>query len=190
MRRLLPAVFLLFAAALLLVGCVTSRRDHEVATDYYDLGNAYVELGKYDKAIAEFQAALTIDPGFVKADYNLALAYAHAKRTDDAVAILKRLLVVRSRRTRRSFRRWGGRTTWPGRDDDALAQYTTVIRLSPADLNALYNSGIILWKLKRPQRGAGQVQRSPGSVRRMTRMRCSPPVHCSCPWTMRRVPRT
>jgi tetratricopeptide (TPR) repeat protein len=149
-KRLHPAVPLLLVSALILGGCVTSKRDHEIASEFYDLGNAYVELGKYDKAIAEFQAALKIDPGFVKADYNLALAYAHAKRTDDAIAILKKLLMADPENTQ-VLSALGWAYHLAARDTDALVQYTTVVRLSPADLNALYNAGIILWKLKRPQ---------------------------------------
>jgi tetratricopeptide (TPR) repeat protein len=149
-KRLLPVVPLLIVAALILSGCVTSRRDHEIASEFYDLGNAYVELGKYDKAITEFQAALKIDPGFVKADYNLALAYAHSKKTDDAIAILKRLLIADPENTQ-VLSALGWAYHLAARDADALVQYATVVRLSPADLNALYNAGIILWKLKRPQ---------------------------------------
>jgi tetratricopeptide (TPR) repeat protein len=148
--RPLLAAFVLAFGALVLAGCVTSTRDHEMASEFYDLGNAYVELGKYDKAITEFQAALKIDPGFVKADYNLALAYAHARRTDDAVAVLKRLLRADPENTQ-VLSALGWAYHLAGRDDDALSQYSAVIGLSPADLNALYNSGIILWKLKRPQ---------------------------------------
>ena len=150
MKRLLPFLFLLAAALLILGGCVTSRRDREIASEFYDLGNAYVELGKYDKAIAEFQAALKIDPSFVKADYNLALAYGHAKRPEDAVPILKRLLLADPENTQ-VLSALGWAYHLAARDADALVQYTTVVRLSPADLNALYNAGIILWKLKRPQ---------------------------------------
>jgi tetratricopeptide (TPR) repeat protein len=137
-------------AAVVLGGCVTNKRDRDMASEFYDLGNAYVELGKYDKAITEFQAALAIDPGFVKADYNLALAYARAKRPDDAIAILKRLLLVDPQNTQ-VLSALGWTYHLAGKEDEALAQYASVIRLSPADLNALYNSGIILWKLKRPQ---------------------------------------
>jgi tetratricopeptide (TPR) repeat protein len=135
--------------AVALCGCVTSRRDRDVASEYYDLGNAYIELGKYDKAIVEFEAALKIDPAFVKADYNLALAYAHAKRTDDAIAVLKQLLAADARNTQ-LLSALGWAYHLGGRDEEAIAQYAAVVALSPADLNALYNSGIILWKLNRP----------------------------------------
>jgi tetratricopeptide (TPR) repeat protein len=139
----------LFLAALLL-GCVSSQRDRAIAVEYFDLGNAYLDLGQYDKAITEFQSALRLDPGFVKADYNLALTYVRSKRFDDAVAILKRLLVSDPRNTQvLSALGWALHSA--GRDEEALKQYDAVIAESPADLNALYNSGIILWKLNRPR---------------------------------------
>ena len=55
--RPLLAAFVLAFGALLLAGCVTSKRDHDMASEFYDLGNAYVELGKYDKAITEFSSS-------------------------------------------------------------------------------------------------------------------------------------
>ena len=46
-----------------------------------------------------------------------------------------------------------------GRDGDALEQYDAVITLSPADPDALYNSGIILWKLDRKEEALGRLRK-------------------------------
>ena len=142
------------AIVVLVVGalgaCASSTRDRQIATEYFDLGNAYLDLGQYDKAITEYQSALRLDPGYVKASYNLALTYVRTKRTDDAIPILKRLLGSDGQNTQLlSALGWAYHSA--GKDTDALAQYEAVIALSPADLNALYNSGIILWKLDRPR---------------------------------------
>jgi tetratricopeptide (TPR) repeat protein len=118
------------------------------ASDYYDIGNAYVELGQYDKAIDSFQKALRIDPSLVKADFNLALAYAHQKRTADGEAILQRLLKGDPENTQ-LLSALGWMYHLDGRETDALAQYDAVVALSPSDTDALYNSGIVLWKLDR-----------------------------------------
>ncbi len=148
MRRTILLTGLALGVTIALCGCVTNRQNRALASEYYDLGNTYVDLGQYDKAIQRFQAALKLDPGFVKADYNLALAYAHSKRFDEALAILKRLLLADPKNTQLlSARGWVQHLA--GRDEDALADYRAVLDLSPADLNALYNSGIILWKLQR-----------------------------------------
>ncbi len=154
-RPLSLCCLVLLVCALALGGCVSSARDRQVASDYYDLGNAYAELGQYEKAISEFQAALNLDPAFVKADYNLALAYVHVKRTGDAVSVLKRLLAADPQNTQLlSALGWAYHLS--GKDEDALAEYMSVISLSPADLNALYNSGIILWKLNRQHEAMDQ----------------------------------
>jgi len=152
-RRARSAAALLLVAVCALVaagvsGCVSSARDRQVATEYFDLGNAYVELGRYEKAVTAFQSAVQLDPSFVKAQYNLALAYVRVKRTDDAVVILKRLLSSDPQNTQ-VLSALGWSYHLAGREEDALAQYSTVTSLSPADQNALYNSAIILWKLSR-----------------------------------------
>jgi predicted Zn-dependent protease len=91
---------------------------------------------------------LGLDPAFVKADYNLALAYARAKRPGDAESVLKRLL-ARDPQNTQLLSALGWVYHLSGKEEEALAQYTSVLSLSPADVNALYNSGIILWKLNR-----------------------------------------
>ena len=73
---------------------MTDNRSRSVAADYYNIGNAYADLGQYDKAAAAFENALRLDASLVKADFNLALAYGKMKRYDDAAAILKRLLLA------------------------------------------------------------------------------------------------
>ncbi len=108
--------------------------------------------GSTTRQFSEFRARASARPRFVKADYNLALAYAHMKRTDDAMAILKRLLAADPQNTQLlsalgvGLPPRGATMRMPSRST------TPCLALSPADLNALYNSGIILWKLNRPPR--------------------------------------
>jgi len=155
--RAMRRAFVVFLAMLMLAGCATSPQNRALAADYYDLGNAYVELGQYDKAIQRFEQSIRLDPGLAKADFNLAMAYAHMKRTDDAVAIFKRLLSTDPKNTQAM-----AGLAWAlhlgGHDQEALTEYDSLLLLSPADLDALYNSGIILWKLNRPSDALGQLQ--------------------------------
>lgn len=133
-------------AALLLAACVTSQSGKQIASDYYNVGNAFFDLGQYEKAITYYQDALRVDPGMVKADYNLALTLVRMKRTDEAVTIFKRLLTSDQKNTT-LLSALGWAYHQEGKDKEALDQYEAVLALSPADQNALYNSGIILWKL-------------------------------------------
>ena len=82
---------LLSGVALLFAACVTSESAKQIASDYYNIGNAFFDLGQYEKAVTYYQDALRADPGMVKADYNLALTLVRMKRIDEAVVILKRL---------------------------------------------------------------------------------------------------
>jgi tetratricopeptide (TPR) repeat protein len=99
MTRAFRGTFVLLAAVLMLSGCVTDNRSRSVAADYYNIGNAYADLGQYDKAAGAFENALRLDASLVKADFNLALAYGKMKRYDDAAVILKRLLLRDSQNT-------------------------------------------------------------------------------------------
>lgn len=146
--RAVALLLILSAVVALLAGCVTSTGGKVIASDYYNIGNAYFDLGQYDKAITYYQSALRVDPTLVKADYNLALTFVRMKRNDDAIAILKRLLANDKKNTT-VMAALGWAYHQAGKDGEALTQYDVLLVLSPADQNALYNSGIILWKLDR-----------------------------------------
>ena len=138
----------LLCAAVLLAGCVTSESGKQIALDYYNIGNAFFDLGQYDKAVQYYQNALRADPGMVKADYNLALTLVRMKRSAEAVTVLQKLLAADEKNTT-LLAALGWADHELAKDGEALAQYDKVLALSPADQNALYDSGIILWKLKR-----------------------------------------
>lgn len=134
------AAAVLFAA----MACATDALGREAALEYYNIGNAYLELGRTDDAARAFASALRLDPGLVRADYNLAIAYVRLGRASDAVAILERLVADDP----------GSVTTllalaWAlhaaGRDEEALARYDAAAALAPENQDALYNAGLILW---------------------------------------------
>ena len=80
------------------------------------------------------------------------------KRTADAVTVLKQLLLTDPKNTQ-ILSTLGWAYHLGGKDGDALAQYDSVIALSPADQDALYNSGIILWKLDRKSEALQRIQK-------------------------------
>ena len=158
MTRAFRRTFILLGAALVFSGCVTDSRSRSVAGDYYNIGNAYADLGQYDKAASAFENALRLDASLVKADFNLALAYVKMKRYDDAAVILKRLLLSDPQNTLLlSTLAWNYHLA--GKDGNALEQYDAVLTLSPADSDALYNSGIVLWKLDRKDEALARLRK-------------------------------
>ena len=59
-----------------------------------NLGAAYVRLGQYDEAIAQYEAALKTDPLNTAVRLNLALAFYKSARPNDAIPQLKRVLAA------------------------------------------------------------------------------------------------
>jgi tetratricopeptide (TPR) repeat protein len=141
LRAFLPAL----AAALLVAGCASAPRGRDLALEYYAIGNAWLDMGRYEKALDAYRSALRLDPAFVKADYNLALTYARMRSTADAETILNRLLAEDPRNvTLLSTLAWAYHLG--GRDGEALATYDRVLAAAPESVDAWYNSALILWK--------------------------------------------
>lgn len=61
------------------------------AEQHYDRGVDLFAEGKYDDAIAAYDAALALDPGFVDALHGLAMAHAERGDLDAAIAAAKRI---------------------------------------------------------------------------------------------------
>jgi tetratricopeptide (TPR) repeat protein len=58
------------------------------------IGNGFLEEGKFDQAVREYERAIAVDPKHDVAWYNLACAHARAKRIDKAIAALKKAFEV------------------------------------------------------------------------------------------------
>jgi tetratricopeptide (TPR) repeat protein len=52
---------------------------------YFNLGNKYRELERYEEAIAAYERSLAIDPNYIGSHNNLALAYEGAGRNEEAI---------------------------------------------------------------------------------------------------------
>ncbi|HKA13480.1 MAG TPA: glycosyltransferase family 39 protein [Myxococcota bacterium] len=52
---------------------------------WYNLGNKYLELARWQDAIASYEKSIAIRPRFISSRNNLALAYERAGRRDDAI---------------------------------------------------------------------------------------------------------
>ena len=58
------------------------------------LANAYLELGRFDEAIAEYERILKLNPNYPLVHYHLAQAYEREGQNDQAHAEYQRLLQV------------------------------------------------------------------------------------------------
>lgn len=57
-------------------------------------GLHFVQLGLLDKAIACFQKAVTLDPNYIEALYNLGLAYVDKQQPEQAIAIWQEVVTI------------------------------------------------------------------------------------------------
>jgi tetratricopeptide (TPR) repeat protein len=149
-RAAFRSVFALLAGLALLEACATDTRNKSVAAEYYNIGNAYFEIGKYDLAARYFEDSLRLDPSLTKAEYNLALVQIRLKKSAEAQKILEKLLSDDPRNTTvLAALAWALHAE--GKDDQALARYKTILEIDAGNKDALYNSALILWKLDKKQ---------------------------------------
>lgn len=80
------------AAVLALAACTTTLSREELATEYYNIGSAYFDLGELEKSATYLSRAIELSPQLARGSYNLARVYVLQERYDDALALLDRLL--------------------------------------------------------------------------------------------------
>jgi tetratricopeptide (TPR) repeat protein len=59
----------------------------DYAEAHYNLGNVYIDSGKYQEAIGAFKQAIRIKPDYAEAHYNLGGAYIFMNDKDSAVEV-------------------------------------------------------------------------------------------------------
>jgi arylsulfatase A-like enzyme/Tfp pilus assembly protein PilF len=68
------------------------KEDPEVIEALQVRSRIYLELNKYEKAIADCKSALELDPEYEAVIFNMALAYSKQKKYDEAIAGYERLM--------------------------------------------------------------------------------------------------
>lgn len=136
---------LVLAAIAALAACASApEANRDLATEYYNLGNAYLELGKHAKAVDAYRHALRLDPGLSRAGYNLAIALGRMGESSEAVGLLEKLAADDPGNvTVLMALAWayhGER-----KDAEALKLWEEVASLAPENRDALYNAGVVLW---------------------------------------------
>lgn len=118
-----------------------------------NLGNALLEEGRIDEAIAHFQEALggtkqgwvATGPGTPLLYHNLGVALARTQRLDEAIAAYRRALQLDPRAADTLYN-LGLALTDQGRTQEAIDAYRKVVELDPASVAAHNNLGVALAK--------------------------------------------
>ncbi len=138
------AILIAVLAVLLIAasGCTTWVRGPDLAREYYNIGNAFYDLGRFDRAVDYYRRALALDRTLAAASFNLARVYVDQGRLPDAVDVLLELIgrdpesvLLRETLAFVYFLQ--------GDVDQAEERYREVLALSPFHVNALYNLGRI-----------------------------------------------
>lgn len=140
----LSAVLVLGAGMLALasLSCATDQGRRQ-ALGWTELGNAWAELGRWDKAGDAWSRAMALDPGQGVASYNLSRALAEAGKYDESIAKSDEYLATDPDNaavlTVKAYALYKS-----GRDAEALALYERVVALNGADSASVFNLAVLL----------------------------------------------
>ncbi|MBI5788347.1 MAG: tetratricopeptide repeat protein [Candidatus Schekmanbacteria bacterium] len=110
---------------------------------HLSLGAAYTHLGRYPEAVREYEAALSADPYYAKAYYNLAIALEKQRAIDQAIINYEKCLKL-DVNYGEAYNNLGGLYLLQGRLDEAEKAFKNSLRLKPdffeirANLAAIY----------------------------------------------------
>jgi tetratricopeptide (TPR) repeat protein len=130
----------------------------EVAQVYYNLGNAYFELEKYELAVSAYLNALALDASLPQAGYNLARVYIEKKEYERGLAALEELLEEDPGNS--LILSTIGWTYYLMEDfEKALEIFGEILERTPTDQHGLYNAAVLSWKLDRKEEALGYFRR-------------------------------
>ena len=114
---------------------------------HYNLGLAYLRLGDRARAVDHLQYALWIDPDYLKARYNLAVAFTQMGKMDDAISQYR--LVVQKKRDipPEVYNNFGVMLLRHGETGEAIEQFRRLLELQPNNIVARRNLEAALSKM-------------------------------------------
>ena len=110
------------------------------AIGYSNRGVAYRQKGDGDRAIADFNEAIRLDPSFAASFYNRGLAYRDKREPDRAIADYNEAIRL-GLKDGDIFNSRGIAWFDKGDTDRAIADFNEAIRLDPKDATAFSNRG-------------------------------------------------
>jgi tetratricopeptide (TPR) repeat protein len=115
---------------------------------FFDLGLEQEHQGKFEEALASYDKALVLNPGFVEALNNRGVVLEAMNRLEEALASYDRALAL-SPDLVTVIRNRGNVMSALDRTDEALANYDRALALNPDDADACNGRGNVLKKLHR-----------------------------------------
>ncbi len=135
------------------------RRDEQNPLYRSDLGSALLMLNRCEEALASYDKALALSPGFAQAVYNRANALMKLKRFEEALAGYEKALTLDPNFAEALFNR-GNALQELKRLDEAVASYDRALTIAPAFAEASYNRGNALMGLRRFEESLASYDRT------------------------------
>lgn len=114
-------------------------KDEPKILAYYNMGNAFFDLGQYEEAVEAYQQAIKWNPGLSKPHNNLGLAYAASEKVAEAVAEFNQAVQLRADYAEAHYN-LGVAYLQAGKKHEAEEQQRILVKLKPelaAKLEAL-----------------------------------------------------
>ncbi len=136
------------AAAGLLMGSCASYRSAASAEEYYSLGTAYFDLGKYAEAEKWFGRAAAADKTRRASEYNLGRIAFEQGRYAEAAERFESLLSADPDNIP-ALKGAAFSRLRAGEGERAVAHYRRIVALVPESLDSRYNFALVLFKLEK-----------------------------------------
>lgn len=115
------------------------------ARPHNNLATAYLEDGRFEEALAEFRAALAIEPGHLEAHLGMGKTLAALGRFEEAEGHFETVRQLGPQGPD-VYIEQGNAYIRAGRSAEAMQQYRTAVRVSPNHAGARFNLGLALFR--------------------------------------------
>ena len=136
-----------------LAGCASVPQRQALAEEYYNLGNSYLAVNDFSRAVEFFRRAIDVHPDLLQAHHNLTLALVESGRAAEALTVLARLLIRDPSNVAllelAAYARYA-----TGELEETIPLYDSILKIAPGDRGARYNRAIVQWELGRPEEAA------------------------------------
>ena len=137
----------------------TLMRNPDSWLAHNNLGNAFLEKGQLDEAIAHYQKALEIKPDYADAHYNLANALLRNGQPDEAIAHYQKALEINPNHAD-AHDNFGTALCQEGKLDEAIVQFQSALRIKPGFAEARNNLGNTLRQVGKLDEAIAQFQQA------------------------------
>ncbi len=139
---------LLFFIFFLISSCINIKTKKNVAVEFYNIGNKYLEIEDYVNAIESYEKSLEFNPKAEETIFNLMLCYQNNKQYDKVEElIVKYFKRVNNEFTKKMLMLLGNNFFLKEDYSKAIKTYNEYIEIYPEDVNCYFNLGLTYLKI-------------------------------------------